>query len=451
MWRKLILLKISFGQELILKGHWITNMPAVSKIVFLGASSAAFGMSMFRDLFSSPDLAGSQLILVGRNAERLGRSLRLAELLNVKTGAGLKIESTTDWRAALDGADFVVHSTAIDRNRLWRLDFEVPRKYGIRHTLGENGGPGGLFFTLRTLPVVFDFVREMERRCPRALFINFSNPESRIILALGQHSTIRSLGLCHGISLARWQVASILGLPEHRVDVWGAGLNHFQCLTQIRDRDTDEDLYPHLKDKEKSLDVSVAPLTRKLLRAFGYWLGCGDSHVGEYFSFGWEAGEAGYNFDWDESERAKLVRLIDDVLADRAAIPSWWLQPSGERAATIISSVLHNRKQLIESAVVYNQGVIPNLPPNAAVEVPVVADAAGIHPVSLGPLPDAIAKLMAIQISIQQLAVDAAMRGSKELALQALLIDPVVNSEDAARGLLDELWEINRPYIRKCI
>ena len=426
-------------------------MPAKTKIVFLGASSAAFGMSMFRDLCSTSDLAGSELVLVGRNAERLGRSLRLAQLLNAKTGAGLKVESTTDWRSALDGAEFVVHSTAIDRNRLWRLDFEVPRKYGVRHTLGENGGPGGLFFTLRTLPVVFDFVREMERHCPRALFINFSNPESRIILALGQHSTIRSIGLCHGIFLARGQVASIMGLPEERVDVWGGGLNHFQCLMQIRDRESGADLYPLLTEKEKGADPSVAPLTRRLLRAFGYWLGCGDAHVGEYFSFGWEAGESGYNFEWDEGERRKLVRLIDDVLAGRTAVPSWWLQPSGERAAMIISAVLHDRKQLIESTVVHNRGVIPNLPANAAVEVPAVADAAGVHPVSLGPLPDAVSKLMAIQVNVQQLAVEAAMQGSKELALQALLIDPVTNSEDAARGLLDELWEINRPYIRKCI
>lgn len=426
-------------------------MAPVTKIVFLGASSASFGMSMFRDLFSTRDLAGSTLVLVGRNAERLERSTRLAKLLNETSGAGFKIEATTDWRAALDGAEFVVHSTAIDRNRLWKLDFEVPRKFGIRHTLGENGGPGGLFFTLRTLPVVFDFVREIELRCPRATFINFSNPESRIVLALGQYSRLNSLGLCHGIFMARDNVARILGLPKERVDVWGAGLNHFQCLMQIRDRETGEDLYPLLREREKSFDPSFSPLTRKLFHAFGYWLGCGDGHVGEYFSFGWEAGEGGYNFDWDEGERAKLVRMIDDVLAGKTKMPDWWSTPSGERAVTIISAMLHNRKQLIESAVIHNRQVIPNLPANAAVEVPVVADIAGIHPVSLGPLPDGVAKAMTIQVQVQQMAVEAAMHGSKELALQALLLDPVVNSEDAARGLLDELWEVNKPYIRNCL
>jgi len=426
-------------------------MARTTKIVFLGANSASFGLSMFRDLFSTHDLAGSTLVLVGRDAARLERTGRVAKLLNEKSGNGMKIECTADWRAALEGAAFVVHSTAIDRNRLWRLDFEVPRKYGIRHTLGENGGPGALFFTLRTLPLVFDFVREMERRCPEALFINFSNPESRIICALGQYSKIRCVGLCHGIFLAQSQVASILGLPNERVEVWGAGLNHFQCLMQIRDRQTGADLYPLLREKERTADPSVAPLTRELFRGFGYWLGCGDGHVGEYLSFGWEAGEGGYNFGWDEGERARLDRLVDEVLSGKEKLPDWWLMPSGERAVAVMSSVLHDRKQLIESGVVHNQLVIPNLSANAAVEVPVVADVTGIHPVSLGPLPDAVAKLMTIQVQLQQLAVEAAMHASKEIALQALLLDPVVNSAVAARSLLDELWEANRPYIRKSI
>ena len=218
---------------------------------------------MFRDLFSSrrsgrkhPDPGP------GRSVDRLARAERLAQLLNEKLGAGLKIECTTDWRAALDGAAFVVHSTAIDRNRLWKLDFEVPRKFGIRHTLGENGGPGRVVLYAAHIAVVFDFVREMELRCPQALFINFSNPESRIILALGQYSKIGTVGLCHGIFLARNQVASILGLPAERVEVWGAGLNHFQCLMKIYDRETGADLYPLLREKEKNYDLSVSPLTR---------------------------------------------------------------------------------------------------------------------------------------------------------------------------------------------
>jgi alpha-galactosidase len=410
----------------------------------------SFGLSMLRDIFSSDELRGSTLTLVGRNAQTLAKMTELARLLNAKADAGLIVEQTTDRRAAFDGAGFVVNAAAIDRNRLWRLDFEVPRKYGIRHTLGENGGPGGLFFTLRTLPLVFDFAREMQELCPRALFINFSNPESRIILALGKYSPIRALGLCHGIFMGQGDVANIMGLPAEQVDVWGAGLNHSQCLLHIRHRATGEDLYPLLRAKEKDYDPSFAPLTRRLFRAFGYWMTCSDDHLGEYLAYGWEGGEHGYDFAADERGRAEFGNALDRVLAG-APVPPDWLTSSGERGAAAIGAILHNKKRALESGIVFNRGAIPNLPADAAVEVPVMADAAGIHPISLGPLPDAIAKLLHTQVSIQQLAVQAAVHASKEIALQALLIDPVVNSASAAVKLLDELWEVNRPYIRPCI
>ncbi|MGC2046567.1 MAG: alpha-glucosidase/alpha-galactosidase [Pseudolabrys sp.] len=421
-----------------------------TKIVFLGATSMSFGLNMLRDIFSSDELRGCTLTLVGRNPTTVNKVAELAKLLNNKSGTGLIIEHTTDRRAAFDGAAFVVNATAIDRNRLWKIDFDVPRKYGIRHTLGENGGPGGLMFTLRTLPLVFDFVREMQELCPQALFLNFSNPENRIILALGKYSPIRALGLCHGIFMGQRDVARIMGLPYEQVEVWGAGLNHAQCLLQIRNRATGEDLYPLLRAKEKDFDSSFAPLTRRLFRAFGYWMTCSDDHLGEYLAYGWEGGEHGYDFVADERGRLEFSNTLDRVLAG-ATLPPDWLTPSGERGGAAIGGILHNRKRVLESGIVPNRGAIPNLPADAAVEVPVMVDAAGLHPISLGPLPDPIAKLLHTQVSVQQLAVEAAMHASKEIALQALLIDPVVNSASAAVKLLDELWEVNRPYIRRCI
>lgn len=425
-------------------------MAKPAKIVFLGATSMSFGLSLLRDIFSGDELRGSTLTLVGRNPETLGKMRALAELLNQKTHAGLIVEQATDRRAALDGAGFVVNATAIDRNRLWRLDFAIPRKYGIRQTLGENGGPGGLFFTLRTLPLVFDFVREMQELCPKALFINFSNPESRIVLALGKYSSIQALGLCHGIFMGQGDVARVLEMPYEQIELWAAGINHFQCALQIRNRKTGEDLYPALRAKERSYEASFAPLTRRLFRAFGYWMTCSDEHLGEYLAYGWEGGETGYDFAGDEQGRAKFADTLDSVVAG-GPIPADWLTPSGERGAAAIGAVIHNKKRVLESGVVFNRGVIPNLPADAAVEVPVMVDATGIHPISLGPLPDAVAKLLAMQVNVQQLAVEAAVRASKEIALQALLIDPVVNSASAAVKILDELWQINRPYIRPCL
>ncbi len=421
-----------------------------TKIVFIGATSASFGLSMLRDVFSSDELRGSTLTLVGRNKETLGKMAALARLLNAKSGAGLAIEQTTDRRAAFDGAGFVVNATAIDRNRLWKLDWEVPRKYGIRHTLGENGGPGGLMFTLRTLPLVFDLVRDMQELCPQATFINFANPENRIVFALGKYSSIRVLGLCHGIFMGQSAVSYIMDLPMDDVDVWGAGLNHSQCLMQIRHRATGEDLYPRLREKERTFDSTFQPLTRQLFRAFGFWMTCSDDHLGEYLPYGWEGGEHGYDFDADERGRVEFGAGLDRVLAG-GAIPADWLTPSGERGAAAIGGILHNKKRVLESGIVPNRGAIPNLPDIAAVEVPVMADAAGLHPISLGPLPDPIAKLLQTQVSVQELAVEAAVRASKEIALQALLIDPVVNSASAAVKLLDELWEANKAYIRPCV
>ena len=421
-----------------------------TKIVFIGATSMSFGLSMFRDVFSSDELRGSTLTLVGRDPATLEKAAGLARLLNAKSGAGLIVEQTTDRRAALDGAGFVVNAAAIDRNRLWRQDFEVPRKYGIRHTLGENGGPGGLFFTLRTLPLVFDIAREMQELCPKATFINFSNPESRIVLALGKYSPITTLGLCHGIFMGQDAIGWILDRPREQIDVWGAGINHFQCLLHIRDRATGEDLYPLLREKEKDHDPAFAPLTRRLFHTFGYWFTCSDDHLGEYLAYGWEGGEHGYDFAADERGRVEFGNTLDAVLAG-APPPADWLTPSGERGGAAIGAILHNKKRVLESGVVPNHGAIPNLPYDAAVEVPVLADATGIHPISLGPLPDAVAKLLVPAVQVHELAVEAAVRGSKEIALQALLIDPVVNSADAAVKLLDELWELNKPYIRPCL
>ena len=422
-----------------------------TKIVFIGAGSMSFGMSMFKDLFAARDLAGSTVCLVDINPQNLERMAGIARLMNTQTGAGLKIECTTDRRKALPGAGFVVNSIVIERNRLWKMDFEIPKKYGIRHTRGENGGPGGLSFTLRTIPLILDVIHDMEELCPEAYFVNFSNPESRIILALGKYSHIRAIGLCHGVFMGQRDVATIMGLPKEDVDVWGAGLNHFQWLMQIRHRETGQDLYPLLHEKEPAYDPDFMPVTRRLFRAFGKYPSCSDDHLGEYIAYGWEGGEEGYDFEADERRRVALKQKLNVVLAGEQALPPEDYKPSGERGVVVITGILHNRKSFVESGVIYNQGAIPNLPADLAVEVPVVADAAGIHPVSLGPLPEGIASLLSMQANVQRLSVEAAVHASKELALQALLIDPVVNSATAAVKILDELWEMNKPYIRNCV
>lgn len=421
-----------------------------TKIVIIGAGSVCFGSAILSDIFLEKALHGSTLHLVDIDQVALNRALALAQAFNRHTGAGMKLEAHTKRRNALPGAEFVINCSVIERNTLWKQDFHVPKKWGIRHTLGENGGPGGLFFTLRTVPMILDIVRDMEALCPQAFFLNFSNPESRIILALGRYTKIRAIGLCHGVFMGRDLVARMLGRKPGSLSVQGAGLNHFQWLLSIRDKETGEDLYPELREKDKTFDPDFAPLSRKLFRAFSYFPSCSDDHIGEYLPYGWEGGEEGYDYADDEAYRLRQRDEIDAVIAGKAPVESV-MHPSGECATEVITGILYNKRNTIDAGVIYNQGAILNLDADAAVEVPVMLDSQGIHPVSVGALPGPIAKLLSTQVSIQQLAVEAAVNGSYELALQALLIDPVVNSTEAAQGLLDELWAVNKPYIRQCV
>lgn len=422
---------------------------AKTKIVFIGAGSVSFGVPTFKDLFTTKELAGSTLSLVDINEENLERMYRLAQVLNKASGMNLTIEKTTERREVLPGARFIINSLAIERCELWKHDFNIPKQFGVRHTLGENGGPGAVFFGMRTIPVIMDICRDIAELCPDAWFLNFSNPESRIILAVNQYTHIKCVGLCHGIFMAQHDVAQILGMRPEDVKVEGAGLNHFQWLLSIKDREG-TDLYPRLAEAEKTFDSSFAPLTRKLFRRFGYWPTCSDDHLGEYLPYGYEAGEDGYDFDEDERGRVRLRKDIDEVVTGKQD-PASWLVKSGEKAIEMVAAIATDTRTYIPSSIVYNDGAISNLPANLAVEIPVIADGDGVHKMHVGELPPQLSAILSLEVGAQQMSVNAAVHGSREMALQALLVDPVIQSTSAAEGILDQLWEINRPYIRNSL
>ena len=420
------------------------------KIVYIGAGSMDFGIKLLKDIFSTDELNGCTLSLVDIDRDNLKRVYDLAVKINEKTGKNLKIEAHIERKDALPGASFVVNSLAIERCDLWKYDFEIPKKYGIRHTLGENGGPGGQFFTLRTIPVIMDIARDIEELCPDAFFLNFSNPESRIIYALSKYTKVKCLGLCHGIYESWSYIAEMLDMDSKGIDVFAAGLNHFQWLLKINDKKTGNDLYPLLREKEIYFDPSSQPLSRNLFRKFDLYPSCDDHHIGEFLQYGWEAGEEGYDFGEDNERRVTILKETSDIMNDKIDLKKW-LKPSGERAVDVITGILYNKNIMIEAGIVCNNGNISNLSNDAAVEIPIRVDSEGIHPVTVGELPDSIASLLSIQVNIQRLSVEAALNGSEDLSMQALLIDPVVNSIKAAEQILKELWKINEKYIRKCI
>lgn len=427
------------------------------KIVIIGAGSVSFGSSCIRDAFTTKELWGSELVFVDLDRTSLERSYQAALRINNELNAGFSLWHTTDRCEALRGADFIITSIAVNRNALWKLDFQIPQKYGVKHVLGENGGPGAVFHTMRNIPIILDICRDIERLCPNALLINFTNPESRICLAISKYSRVKAVGLCHQIGCGIGIVGKIIGLRPEDIDVKAAGLNHFTWMLDIRDKNTGEDLYPILREMEPAIDPEYEKLSRFMFHRFGLFPTSGDGHLGEYLPFAHEMmSTAGYDFDESDTFRKYLSDLVDAVGNGNVPLDSsfrWYslekklMSPSGEQAFNIIRGICFNTNEYIISANLPNSGYIKNLPSDAVVEVPAMASGLGITGLGIGELPSGIASLCINQINVQKLVVEAGATGNRELALQALLVDPNVPSADAAVKLFDELMEINRPYL----
>jgi alpha-galactosidase len=435
-----------------------------TKVVLIGAASASFGPAMIADAVLTPELSGSTLCLVDIDRERLEVMAAFARRLNEVTAAGLRIEHTPERKEALPGAEFVITSIAIKRDELWKLDFQIPLKHGIKQVLGENGGPGGLSHALRNIPVILDIAKDVERLAPNALLLNFTNPESRICLALSRYTSLRFVGLCHGIGMGYDSIGTITGIPPEDLVGIAAGLNHFSWFLSIRRRSTGEDVYPLLRAADATYDRSYYPLTRKLFRLHGLYPHPSDDHIGEYLPYAWEfCGLEGYDFERADRWRARAWEQISSVARGEMPVAApqegwasgeerllqerWQLRRSGEFAFPIIAAALANRRDFIEAVNIPNNGLIPNLPSWAVVEVPAVAGPDGVQGVQVGALPAGVAALLNTQAHVQDLVVEAAVHGSRQLALQALLADPVVHSAEAAERTLDELLSVHSPYL----
>ena len=418
------------------------------KIVIIGAGSASFGGSCIKDAFSMRELWGCELVLADINADALQKMVKVAMRMNDELNAGFKISYTVDRCEALMGAHFVITSIAVNRDALWKLDFEIPKKHGVKHVLGENGGPGAVFHTMRNIPIILDICKDIERLCPEALLINFTNPESRICLAINKYTRVRAVGLCHQIGYGIGIVSRILGLPYENIDVKAFGLNHFTWMTDIRNKKTGEDLYPRFDEALKTYDPEYEKLSRFMYQKFGLFPTSGDDHLGEFIPYAHEMmSTKGFDFEHMSRLRGELPVRLDKMADKSIPIEGEMLQPSGEKAFHIIRGMVFNTNEYIDSANLPNNGYITNLPSDAIVEVPVIVSGSGVRGVGMGELPRAVASLCRNQIDVQHLVVDAGVTGDRELVMQALLVDPNVPGAETAQKIFDELMEINKPYL----
>lgn len=425
----------------------------MTKIAAIGIGSFIFGVELLRDVFQTEELRGCQLALVDLDPERLRLMAALAERLNDASGWRATVTVTDRREDALPGTDFVVTAIEVNRDALWKLDHEICLRHGIPSVLSENGGPGGLSHALRTVPLVLAVARDVERLCPDALLFNYTNPEGRVCLAIRRHTSVRAVGLCHGVAGTVVLVAGLLGRQPAEIDLRAAGVNHFTWTVSLADAARGEDLYPAFRERLAGLPPEERPLSRLLLDRFGLFPTTGDNHVGEYI--GWAAevtGTAGYDFDGAAELRRLALENIQGWAARTKPVDSLLAQPSREgrlglSCAGIMADVLAGRSVRRPSLILPNDGYIENVSRDAVVEVPGLVEGGSVRGLPVGALPGPIAAMVQNEVEIQKLVVDAAVSGSRELALQALLIDPVVPGYRQAEELLEDLLATHAAYL----
>lgn len=421
---------------------------ARTKIVLIGAGSIIFGPATVRDILLSPALRGSEIVLVDVDEAGLQKVLAYARSLNEMAGAGCRFSATTDRRRALPGADFVVVSVAVERERLWKLDWEIPLKHGIKHVLGENGGPGGLSHALRNIPLILSIARDVEELAPQAWLLNFTNPMSRVCLALARHTRVKAVGLCHQIGYGYRLAARVLDLPVERLAIRAAGLNHFTWILSLTNRETGEDLYPEFR-RRIAQTPDVEPLSQELDRIFGLFPATGDGHAGEYVGFAWKYMElTGYDWAGYQVRLERVHREVERIGAGDEALGREALsKDSGERAVALMEALSDNLSRHEDALNLVNRGAIYNMPATAVVEVPAHIANRQISGEPVGALPAGIAALCRREHEIQDLVVQAAVQGDRQAALQALVLDPVVPDSTTARAVLDELLRTHAAYL----
>lgn len=421
----------------------------------MGAGSMQFSLITIYDIIRHPKLYGSTLVLVDIDEEKLKLTEKIAKQLNEKFEAKLKIEKTLDRKNALDGADFIISAVEVEREKRWKLDCEIPLKYGIKQVVGECGGPGGLFHALRIIPIVLEICRDVEDICPDALFINYSNPMTRVCRAISRYTKVKFIGLCYGIYIQLAALAHFLGVKPQDLDGKAAGLNHFTWIVDLRFKDG-RDAYPVLREKLRQTQDYFQPLCREMYFKFGLYPSPSDGHIAEFLSFGYDKmrpEERGYE-GWIKPYYRHLqglqemaISIAEGDLSPLKKLEETWEVYKEGQAIDIINAIVTNERYLELAVNVPNEGHITNLPQNAIVEVPALIDSSGIHPLSVGRLPQGIASLCLTQINIAELNVEAAVTGSRELALQAMLIDPVVNNIDVAEEVFNELLKVHAPLL----
>ena len=416
------------------------------RIVLIGAGSAMFGLGALGDIFKCRALEGSTVVLYDIDEASLKRVRTITQGFIEKSTLPFYVDATTSRKEALKGADFCIISIEVgNRYELWEQDWRLPLQFGIPQVYGENGGPGGIFHSLRIIPPIIDICQDIAEICPEALVINLSNPMSVISLAvLKKFPALKVVGLCHEISSLIEHLPKMLNVPFSELAIKAGGLNHFSIMVEAIYRSTGKDAYPDIREKapEYYEMLPERDLFREIMRVYGVLPNTTDSHFGEYIQ--WAQGVVDHKgiLDFYNNYMNECTKPINEYRRLKVGtLPSeYW------RVVPIIEGILTNSGHEELAVNIRNDGLISCLPDHIVVEVPATIDAGGIHGIAVD-MPKGFAALIRNRVGVLDLTSDAAILGSRELALHALLAEPVVNSLYKAEKLLDMMLEYQKQYL----
>lgn len=433
----------------------------MAKIAFIGAGSLGFTRGLVRDVLTFPLLEDATLALMDIDEERLDFARRAVESIVERGNYPAKVEATLDRKEALKGADAVCVTILNGGVDIWRHDIEIPMKYGVNTNIGDTRGPSGIFRALRTIPVMIDICKDMERYCPKALMLNYTNPMAMLCRAMQRASSIQLTGLCHSVQGTAAMLADWIGAPMDEIDYVCAGINHQAWYTEFKWKG--EDAYPLIRKAVKKKKIyNVEQVRNEMFLHLGYYVTESSGHNSEYnwwfrkrpdliekyctHGTGWNPGEYAYILKHYLRVQKTWKKEVEQWFAEGAPFP---LERGHEYAAYIINALVGGDPFKFNGNVA-NKGLITNLPEDACVEVPVYVDRGGLNSIHVGALPPQCAALNNISVAIEEMAVEAALTGDPELVYYACAYDPLtaaVLSLAEIKKMVREMLKKNRAYL----
>lgn len=432
----------------------------MTKITFIGAGSTIFAKNVLGDAMLTPSLADSHIALYDINEKRLRESEAMLKTINKNANQNrAEIQVYHDRKEALRDADFVVNAIQVGGYKPSTIiDFEIPKKYGLRQTIGDTMGIGGIFRTLRTLPVMLEFAREMEEVCPNAWLLNYTNPMAMLTMGVLKATSIKTVGLCHSVQVCVPELFEHLGIKE-QYDLadfqWKiAGINHMAFLLEITK--DGEDFYPTIRQLAEEKENPHRDSVRfELMKRFGYYITESSEHNAEYHPYFIKSkypeliDDLGIPLDEYLTRCENQIRDWETMREDIVDNGDLTHKRSREYASYIMDAIKTGNPTVIAGNVL-NKGLITNLPEDVCVEVPCLVDKNGIQPTYVGALPTQLAALNRTNINVQELTVEAALTLEKDKIYQAAYLDPHLSSELSLADitqLVDDLIEAHGDYL----